>query len=143
MGGVESLEILGCDSIFEFDGQAFGKPSDKSEAFQRWIKMSANNGLLHTGHTLLCCEFDCGKGGYEIRNQFTEVVSSKIFFSHMKVEEVHKYVESEEPLYCAGGFALEGLGGKYIDRIEGCFSNVMGLSLPWLRKELLKNGIMV
>ena len=47
-----------------------------------------------------------------------------------------------EPLNCSGGFALEGKAGKYIEKIEGCFSNVMGLSLPWLRKELLEEGIL-
>ena len=53
-----SLAILGCDSIFEFKGKAFGKPLDKVEAFGRWKKMSGNNGLLHTGHTLLIGSFD-------------------------------------------------------------------------------------
>ena len=59
----------------------------------------------------------------------------------MRDEEIKTYVESLEPLNCAGGFALEGLGGKYIEKIDGCFSNVMGLSLPWLRKTLIKEGI--
>ena len=48
-----SLEILGCDSIFEFKGEAYGKPSDKEEAFIRWKKMSGEFGILHTGHSLL------------------------------------------------------------------------------------------
>ena len=56
-------------------------------------------------------------------------------------EEIKSYVDSLEPLNCAGGFALEGIGGKYIEKIDGCFSNVMGLSLPWLRKSLIKQGI--
>ena len=47
-----SVEILGCDSIFEFKGRAFGKPSDKEEAYRRWSKMSGEFGFLHTGHTL-------------------------------------------------------------------------------------------
>ena len=59
----------------------------------------------------------------------------------MQNEEIKSYVDSLEPLYCAGGFALEGRGGKYIEKIDGCFSNVMGLSLPWLRKNLIKEGI--
>ena len=48
------LEILGCDSIFEFKGEAYGKPSNKEEAFIRWKKMSGEFGFLHTGHTLIC-----------------------------------------------------------------------------------------
>ena len=70
-----------------------------------------------------------------------KLVSSKVYFSKLKDNEIKKYVDSLEPLNCAGGFALEGQGGKYIDKIEGCFSNVMGLSLPWLRKSLIVEGI--
>ena len=53
-----SVEILGCDSIFEFNGRAFGKPSDKKEAYRRWSQMSGEFGFLHTGHTLLFSTFD-------------------------------------------------------------------------------------
>ena len=53
-----SVVILGCDSIFEFKGTAFGKPSDKEEAYKRWSKMSGEFGFLHTGHTLLFITFD-------------------------------------------------------------------------------------
>ena len=53
-----SVEILGCDSIFEFNGRAFGKPSDKEEAYRRWSQMSGEFGFLHTGHTLLFSTFD-------------------------------------------------------------------------------------
>jgi len=52
------LEILGCDSIFEFKGEAYGKPSNKEEAFIRWKKMSGEFGFLHTGHTLIIGNFD-------------------------------------------------------------------------------------
>ena len=81
--GKESLEILGCDSIFEFKGKAFGKPHDKSEAYDRWIQMSGDKGNLHTGHSLLFCEFDQIQGNYIIRNEVKEVISSKIFFSDL------------------------------------------------------------
>ena len=67
-----------------------------------------------------------------------QTVSSKVYFSKLQDEEIKNYVDSLEPLNCAGGFALEGRGGKYIEKIEGCYSNVMGLSLPWLRKSLVK-----
>ena len=133
-----ALEILGCDSIFEFCGQPFGKPLDKEEAFNRWKKMSGEFGLLHTGHTLLIASFDSTSKMIKINKTIKEIVSSKVYFSKLDDSEIRSYVDSLEPLYCAGGFALEGIGGKYIEKIEGCFSNVMGLSLPWLRKELLR-----
>ena len=128
-----SFKILGCDSIFEFKGEAFGKPIDKEEAFSRWTKISGEFGFLHTGHTLLFVNFDSTK---QIIKTIKKTVSSKVYFSKLEDSEIRSYVDSLEPLSCAGGFALEGIGGKYIEKIEGCFSNVMGLSLPWLRKNL-------
>ena len=135
-----SLEILGCDSIFEFNGRAFGKPSDKEEAYRRWSQMSGEFGFLHTGHTLLFSTFDSSSRILQVTKKIKRTVSSKVYFSKLQDEEIKNYVDSLEPLYCAGGFALEGKGGKYIERIDGCFSNVMGLSLPWLRKSLIKEG---
>jgi len=132
------VEILGCDSIFEFKGQAYGKPSNKEEAFIRWKKMSGEFGLLHTGHTLIIGNLDSTSKVFIDTEIIKKTVSSKVYFSKLEDWEINSYVDTNEPLYCAGGFALEGIGGKYIEKIEGCFSNVMGLSLPWLRKTLNK-----
>ena len=136
-----SVKILGCDSIFEFQGVAFGKPLNKKEAVNRWKQMSGGFGSLHTGHTLLIGTFDSTSKVLEVTKKIQKTVSSKVYFSKLQDEEIKSYVDSLEPLYCAGGFALEGKGGKYIEKIDGCFSNVMGLSLPWLRKSLIKEGI--
>jgi len=138
-----SLEILGCDSIFEFKGKAFGKPLNKEEAYQRWVLMSSNSGYLHTGHTILFCEFINNMKEIICKKKVREVISSKITFANLEKKEIESYVNTNEPLHCAGGFALEGRGGKYIDKIDGCFSNVMGLSLPWLRRILVKEGIYI
>jgi len=138
-----SLEILGCDSIFEFKGKALGKPKDKKDAYNRWLEMSASFGFLHTGHTLLFCELIDNGSKLSLKKKVQKTISSKIMFAKLQNKEISKYIDSLEPLNCAGGFALEGKGGKFIEKIDGCFSNVMGLSLPWLRKELLKEGIMV
>ncbi len=136
-----SLEILGCDSIFEFKGKAYGKPSNKNEAFIRWKKMSGEFGFLHTGHTLIIGNFDTTSKIFKISEIIKKIVSSRVYFSKLEDWEIKSYVDTKEPLYCAGGFALESIGGKYIEKIEGCFSNVMGLSLPWLRKNLPKQNI--
>ena len=132
------LEILGCDSIFEFKGEAYGKPFDKEEAFIRWKKMSGEFGFLHTGHTLLIGNFDTTLNMFRITEIIKKTISSRVYFSNLEDWEIKSYVDTNEPLYCAGGFALEGIGGKYIEKIEGCFSNVMGLSLPWLRENLYR-----
>ena len=132
------LEILGCDSIFEFKGEAYGKPSNQEEAFIRWKKMSGEFGFLHTGHTLIIGYFDSTSKNFEITEIIKKTVSSRVYFSKLEDWEIKSYVDTNEPLYCAGGFALEGIGGKYIKKIDGCFSNVMGLSLPWLRENLYR-----
>ena len=137
-----SFEILGCDSIFEFNGNALGKPKDKKDAYQRWLEMSASYGFLHTGHTLLFCELINDGSKLILKKEIKKTISSKIVFAKLHNREISKYVDSNEPLNCAGGFALEGKGGKFIEKIDGCFSNVMGLSLPWLRKELFERGIL-
>ncbi len=134
----EYLEILGCDSVFEFKGEAYGKPFDKEEAYTRWKKMSGEFGFLHTGHTLITGNFDSIANIFKITEIIKKTISSKVYFSKLEDWEIKSYIDTNEPLYCAGGFALEGIGGKYIEKIEGCFSNVMGLSLPWLRKNMHK-----
>jgi len=132
------LEILGCDSIFEFKGEAYGKPSNKEEAFIRWKKMSGEFGFLHTGHTLIIGNFDSTSKIFKITEIIKKTVSSRVCFSNLEDWEIKSYVDTNERLYCAGGFALGVIGGKYIEKIEGWFSNVMGLSLPWLRKNLYR-----
>ena len=101
-------------------------------------KMSGEFGFLHTGHTLIIGSFDSTSEIFQITEIRKKIVSSRVYFSKLEDWEIKSYVDTNEPLYCAGGFALEGIGGKYIEKIEGCFSNVMGLSLPWLRKNLYR-----
>ena len=126
----QSVEILGCDSIFEFKGESFGKPLNKDDAFIRWKRMTGKFGFLHTGHTLLICDFDLKSKKIKINKKIEKTISSKVYFSKLEDWEIKSYIDTNEPLYCAGGFALEGIGGKYIEKIDGCYSNVMGLSLP-------------
>ena len=120
------LGILACDSMFEFKGEIFGKPKDAADAIQRWRCMAGGWGMLHTGHCWL------PNGGGEHR----AIVSTKVQFSALTEAEIIAYVATGEPLQCAGCFAVEGRGGLMIERIEGCISNVIGLSLPLLRSWL-------
>lgn len=123
--------VLGCDSLLEFEGEVFGKPRDSREAITRWQRMAGGCGRLHTGHALVV-SVD--------QNQFRqEVVTTLVWFAALNAAQIEAYVASGEPLACAGGFALEGRGGMVVDRIEGCFSNVIGLSLPLLRRWLNAN----
>jgi septum formation protein len=118
--------VLGCDSLLVFDGQVFGKPRDAQEARERWQRMAGHWGDLHTGHCLVVAH-----GPLRL-----ETVTTRVHFAAVDEATIAGYVASGEPLACAGGFALEGRGGLLVERIEGCYSNVIGLSLPLLRRWL-------
>ncbi len=129
--------VLGCDSVLAFEGDVFGKPVDAAEAIVRWQRMAGGWGELHTGHCLLSAGA-CGSDGHPAEQLAT--VTTRVQFAALSAAEIEAYVATGEPLQCAGGFALEGRGGAMVERIEGCFSNVIGLSLPLLRRWLLPAG---
>ncbi len=134
--------LLGCDSLFEFKGEIFEKPINKEQLISRWQRMSGQSGFLHTGHYLISLENS--KPDMECISQSNScegVVSTKIEFMNLSDFEINKYASTSEPYNCAGGFAIEGNGGLFIKKIEGCFSNVIGLSLPWLKNNLEKFGL--
>ncbi len=123
--------VLGCDSVLAFEGEVFGKPVDAEEAISRWQRMRGKWAELHTGHCLL---FE--KPTPQGTTQYLACVTTRVQFAAICDDEIESYVASGEPLRCAGGFALEGRGGLYVERLDGCFSNVIGLSLPLLREWL-------
>ena len=126
--------ILGCDSVLAVGGEVYGKPQSPQEAIDRWQKMRGNQGVLYTGHVLI----DKRQGKKLIRCGIT-----KVYFATISDDTIEAYVNSGEPLKCAGCFALEGKGGLFVERIEGCHSNVIGLSLPLLRQMLSELGYQV
>ena len=126
VGDAEITAVLGCDSVLSFEGQVFGKPSGPAEAIERWQRMAGGCGSLLTGHCLM------RRGQADV----LACVETMVRFAPLNQSEIEAYVASGEPLQCAGGFALEGRGGLCIDGLEGCYSNVIGLSLPWLRTVL-------
>ena len=123
--------IIGCDSTFDIDGVSFGKPETPEIAIERARKISGRSGLLHTGH----CVIDTEKG-IEIADRVTTVVT----FDEMNEEEIADYVASGEPLHVAGGFTLDGFGSPFIPVIEGDYTNVVGLSMPFLRRTIKELG---
>jgi len=124
--------VLGCDSVLAFEGQVFGKPADAAEAIARWQRMAGGWGELHTGHCLLAGPCAAAL----MRPERLTTVTTRVQFAPLSRVEIEAYVATGEPLQCAGGFALEGRGGSVVEGIEGCYSNVIGLSLPLLRRWL-------
>ena len=124
--------VLGCDSVLEFDGEPYGKPETPAIARERWRMMRGRSGVLHTGH----CLIDTA-GKQELR----ELSSTKVEFADLTDEEIDAYVATGEPLVVAGAFTVDGLGGPFVTAIEGDYHNVVGLSLPLLRRMLIEVGM--
>lgn len=129
------LLVLGCDSVLELDGETHGKPSDDAEAAKRWRAMRGRSGVLHTGH----CLIESHDGVAVAQSEHT--ASTTVHFADITDEEIDAYVATGEPLEVAGAFTVDGLGGPFVERIEGDHHNVVGLSLPALRHILAARGI--
>jgi septum formation protein len=127
----ENALILGCDSVLEIAGEIHGKPESPSVAIARWQKMRGQKGILYTGHALL----DLAQSKQIVRCGITQV-----YFAPISDRIIEAYVASSEPLNCAGCFALDGKGGLFVEKLEGCHSNVIGLSLPLLHQMLAELG---
>jgi septum formation protein len=121
--------VLGCDSLLEFDGAVFGKPGRPDIAVERWRKMRGMTAILHTGHALW---------GPERVSLAT--ASTTVRFADVSDEEIAVYCATGEPSNVAGGFTIDGLGGWFIDGVDGDPHNVVGLSLPVLRLMLREQG---
>ncbi|NJR19123.1 MAG: septum formation inhibitor Maf [Calothrix sp. CSU_2_0] len=127
----DSALVMGCDSVLAVNGQIHGKPANAEEAILRWQEMRGNIGDLLTGHVLI----DTSKNRMLVKCQIT-----KVYFANVSDNEIKAYAATGEPLNCAGAFALEGKGSVFVEKIDGCHSNVIGLSLPLLRHMLADLG---
>ncbi|MBB4916247.1 Maf family protein [Streptosporangium saharense] len=126
--------VIGCDSVLELDGQAYGKPSSPQEAVARWKSMRGRQGRLLTGH----CVIDASDG-----RQVSEVGATVVRFGTPGDEEIAAYVATGEPLRVAGAFTLDGPGGWFVEGIDGDHGNVLGISLPLLRRLFGELGVSV
>ncbi len=127
--------VLGCDSMLELDGEVHGKPADAATAIARWQRMRGNRGVLHTGHWLI----DNRLGGSA--GLIGATASTIVHFADIDDAEIAAYVATGEPLRVAGAFTIDGLGGPFVERIEGDHTTVVGLSLPLLRALLAELGL--
>ena len=130
---VARMLVLGADSMLEFDGQIYGKPDDAEQARSRWQAMRGSSAVLHTGHWLIDLRTpeNGGSGG-----TLGATSSTTVHFADLTDAEIDAYIETGEPLWVAGGFTIDGLGGAFITGIEGDHHGVVGLSLPLLRELL-------
>ncbi|MDQ2849392.1 MAG: Maf family nucleotide pyrophosphatase [Actinomycetota bacterium] len=127
--------VLGCDSLLELDGRDYGKPEDAATAITRWKDMRGRAGVLHTGHWLIDDREDSTGATFGV------TCSTVVHFADLSDAEIEAYVATGEPLWVAGGFTVDGLGGAYVTAIEGDFHNVVGVSLTTLRELLAQINV--
>jgi septum formation protein len=123
--------VIGCDSLFTIGGETWGKPSSAAEARARIREMREGEGVLRTGHHLV--EVGTGRAA-------SGVAATTVRFGPMSDAEVDAYVATGEPLGVAGSFTLDGRSAPFVDGVEGDHTNVVGLSLPLLRRLLAELG---
>ena len=130
--------VLGCDSMLQLGDEIVGKPVDAEDARRRWRAMRGRTGVLHTGHWLADVRDAAHDGG---NGALGAATSTRVHFADVTDAEIDAYVASGEPLAVAGAFTIDGLGGPFIDGIDGDPHTVIGLSLPTLRALLRAIGI--
>lgn len=127
--------VLGGDSMFLLDDEILGKPHLPEVALGRAKWHRGRTGVLHSGHWLI----DHTAG--ETRAAAGSVDTARVTLAaDLEDSELEAYVATGEPLELAGGFAIDGLAGAFIERIEGAPSCVIGLSLPALRRLVIRLG---
>ena len=126
--------VLGCDSMLDLAGRGYGKPASPEEAIARWHQMSGQTGTLYTGH----CVIDASTG-----RRAEAVAGTTVRFGTPTDAEISAYVATGEPLNMAGAFTIEGLGGWFVDSIDGDHNNVIGISVPLLRGLFLDLGVAI
>ncbi|GAB08754.1 putative Maf-like protein [Gordonia araii NBRC 100433] len=127
--------LLTCDSMLHIDGELVGKPHTPEVAKQRWAQMSGKSAMLLTGH----CVTRFGADGPVA--QATDSEATEIRFAEVDAATVDAYVATGEPLAVAGSFTLDGLGGWFVNGIDGDPSSVIGISLPLTRRLLARVGV--
>lgn len=129
--------VVGCDSMLHVGGELVGKPDCAGTARQRWQAMAGGTGELLTGHAVLRLD------GGTVTATASGTETTLIRFGTPSAEEIEAYIGTGEPLRVAGGFTLDGLGGWFVDGVEGDPSSVIGISLPLTRRLLAEVGVPV
>lgn len=121
--------IIGADTIVVIDDNILGKAKDKDDAF-RMLKLLSNNvHRVYSGVTVINNEKQVMK---------SECLYTEVYFSELSDEEIWRYIDTGECLDKAGAYGIQGYGGVFVEKINGCYYNVVGLPLNLLNK-MIKN----
>lgn len=128
----EPCIVVGSDTIVLLDNQIMGKPNDDEEAFEM---LSLLQGRTHEVYSGVAC-IDAMTGRTVVNHRVTSVTMKSL-----SAQTIQSYVNSGEPSDKAGAYAIQGLGATLIDRIDGCYFNVVGLSVSLLSDMLSELGL--
>lgn len=123
--------VIGCDTVVEMGGEILGKPCGKADAGRM---LSLLCGRSHTVHTGVCI---MSAAETTVFSQSTCVT-----FAKLSQAEIEEYIKSGEPFDKAGGYGIQGLGARYIDKIDGDYYTVMGLPVAALYRALRQRGLL-
>jgi septum formation protein len=126
--------VLGCDSMLDVDQVPYGKPASAQQAAEMWRLLSGREAALFTGHCLIQ-----GRSGRRVRG----VARTMVRFGAPSDAEIAAYVATGEPMLMAGGFSIDGRGAAFVEGVDGDPGNVIGLSLPLLRRMLAELGVAI
>ncbi len=133
--GDEDIAVLGADTIVVLNNMILGKPKDKEEAFKMLSSLSGRSHFVYTGSCLIV------KKDGEVKKT---VLSDKteVFMAPMTEDEIRSYIETGEPMDKAGAYGIQGIGARFIERINGNYQTVVGLNTCSLCKTLKETGIL-
>jgi septum formation protein len=123
--------VVGADTVVELDGEVLGKPGSPRVAGEMLLKLSGKTHRVMTG--LAAIRVPDGEARLELE-------TTQVRFAALTTEEIDQYAATDEPLDKAGAYAIQGIAGRYVERIEGCYFNVVGLPLARLYRILKELG---
>ncbi|MFC0439111.1 nucleoside triphosphate pyrophosphatase [Kutzneria buriramensis] len=136
-GELPDAVVIGCDSMLSINGRMVGKPGTPEVARARWQEMAGKTGDLLTGHVVLRLVDGA------VARQASGAETTTVRFGTPTDAELDAYIATGEPLAVAGAFTLDGMGGWFVDGIDGDHSSVIGISLPLTRRLLAEVGVSV
>lgn len=124
------LLVIGGDTLVYFEGQVLGKPKNEEDAYNTLKKLQGNKNEVYSAFTIIL------KKNNEIIKE-TELSKSIVTMKSMSEEQIKQYIKTGEPMDKAGSYAVQGIGSKFIENIEGSYNSVVGLDVEKLEKTIL------
>jgi septum formation protein len=124
--------VIGVDTIVVFDGKVFGKPKDSQEAIKMLRLFSGKKHEIYSGIVLINCATGATIKDFEV---------TKVYFKELSDKEILSYVKTGEPFGKSGSYGIQGLASIFVEKVEGCYFNIVGFPVNNIYKNLEKMGI--